>query len=152
MSQPQPFETQDVRDDDAQVLDSLFIETDAPPDLSTVNMPILVKQLKDPPRTTRMLSKELVVDPAWVNPVQLWVPDANRKYLIIRVESPTGVATDGIRISDDMGTVKTAGKVLAGKEIHLDPHNGPVYVWSARLLDDTVASAPVSISSWSVTE
>lgn len=152
MSQPEPFETQNLRDDDAKVIDDFFIETDSPPDLSLLNMPIVVKQLKDPPRVTRMLSSELILDPAaQQTPTQLLTADMNREYLFLRVESSNATATDGIRFSDDQGTVKTGGKVLHGKTLQMDPHTGPIYVWTCGAGANGVASAAVSVSYWAVT-
>lgn len=154
MSSPmQPFESQNLKDDDGPVLDSLFIETDTPPDLKALQDPIIVKQLKDPPVITRIVSGELTIDPAkdW-GPQQIIVSDARRKYLFMRVESPTAIATDGFRVSDDQGTVKKSGIVLHGKTIQMDPHTGTVYVYPASTSQSGIASAPVSISWWAVTE
>jgi hypothetical protein len=152
MSQPEIFSTQNLKDDDAQVLDSFFVETDAPPDLAQLNDPIVVKALQDPKPFTRIISGERTIDPALGWDVQLLLnADTNRQYLFMRVESLTAVVTDGVRVSDDRGTVNSAGIVAHGKTIQMDPHTGPVYATTGNILGSGTASAKVSISWWAVT-
>lgn len=155
MSQPEPFETQNKSDDDGQVIDSFFIETDSPPDLAQLNNPILVKALVDPPAITRIFSGERTIDPLdpnGVNPIIILNSDARRKYLFIRVESLSAVATDGIRISDDLGLVKSAGLVLHGKTCQMDPHTGQLIVYPGTITGTGLASAKVSVSWFAVSE
>jgi hypothetical protein len=152
MSQPEPFETQNKSDDDGQVIDSFFIETDSPPDLKQLQDPILVKQLVDPKPFTRIISGERTIDPTagWA-PQVLLNSDINRQYLFIRVESLSAVATDGMRVGDDPGMISSAGIVAHGKTIQMDPHTGPLYATPAALTASGVASGKVSISWWAVT-
>jgi hypothetical protein len=155
MSQPDLFSTQDLKDDDGQVIDSLFIETDSPPDLSTLNDPIIVKTLKDPAPFTRTMSEEFLIDPTWASPTTRIVPaDPMRKFIFIRVEGV--LATDGVRISDDMGTVLKGARVLSGKDVRLDYHTGPLYVFpiggAVTTNPPALSSDKVLVSVWTVTE
>jgi hypothetical protein len=152
MSQPyEVFGSQNVRDDDGAVIDSFFIETDAPPDLKDAIEPIAIPEVKAPAPTTRLITGELNIDPAWGQ--GLLVPaDANRKGLNIRVYSATAVATDGVRLSDDPGSVRNAGKVLHSGAVTFDNHTGPIYYYSAGATGTGAASATISVEYWSTTE
>lgn len=151
MSHPtEPFETQNVRDDDGSVIDSFFIETDSPPDIRELNEPILVKALRDPAPMTRIFSGDQTVSPT-MDPIQILPADAKRVKFTLFVYSPSAVATDGVRISDDLGMIRTAGKVLHNGTIDL-PHTGPIYVYPCGAGANGAASAVVSFQYWSVTE
>lgn len=151
MSHPtEPFETQNVKDDDGKVIDDFLIETDSPPDLKELNEPILVKALREPAHITRMFSGDQILDPSWTRTLLL-PADANRSSVVVYVNSPTAVATDGVRIGDDPGTILTSGKVLHNQTIELH-HNGPVYVIACGAGANGSASAAVSIQYWSITE
>lgn len=152
MSMPvEMFGTQDLKDDDGEVIDSLFIETDAPPDIKQATQPILVKELIEPRKITRLLSGDITIDPSWT--VSMLLPaDANRQELKIRVYSPTSVATDGVRFSDDRGNILSSGKVLHGGTSPFENHTGPVYYIACGNAANGAASAPVSLEYWAVTE
>lgn len=152
MSHPtEPFETQNVRDDDGSVIDAFFIETDSPPDMKELNEPILVKALREPAPMTRIFSGDWSIDPTW-NPIQVLPADATRKSFILYVYSPTAVATDGVRIGDDLGMIRTAGKVLHNGTIDLSNHTGAIYVLPCGAAANGAASAVVNFQYWSVTE
>lgn len=152
MSAPmEPFESQDKRDDDGAVIDSLFIETDAPPDPAKAPQPIVVKALKELPTITRMISGDITVSPDWT--ATLLLPsDANRKSITIRVYSPTAVLTDGVRFSDERGNILSSGKLLHNSDSVFDNHTGAIWYIACGAAADGKASAPVSLEYWSVTE
>lgn len=153
MSAPmEPFESQNKTDDDGAVIDSFFIETDAPPKLSDATEPILVKALQEPRKITRLISKDETISPSWLEPYLVLPADANRKSLNILVYSPTAVATDGVRFSDEPGNIRTGGKILHGDTVPFTDHTGPVYAIACGAGANGVASAPVSLEIWSVTE
>lgn len=147
MSHPMsPFESADTNDDDGNVIDSLFIETDNPPEPAIE--PILIKALVEPTPITRILGQDTLIPPS--SDVRMLLPaDKNRKSLNIYVYSPTAVTTDGVRISDDNGMCLTGSKLLHGGTIDLLGHTGPLYVTSCSASSNT-ASATVSIQYWSV--
>lgn len=148
MSHPmEPFESQNKSDDDGPVIDSLFIETDDMPDLAEAQEPILVRFKETPAKETRIFSGDLTLGTDW-DVVQILPADVGRKSLNIYVYSPTAVAVDGVRISDDPGMVRTAGKVLHSGTIDLGSHTGPVYVFPVGA--NGAPSAAVSIQYWSV--
>jgi len=144
----EPFESQNVHDDDGQVLDSLFLETDAPPPLADAQEPIVVKAVIDAPPITRMFSIEQVIPVDW-DVYQILPSDVKRKNLTIFVYSPTSVATDGIRFADERALARNGGKVLHNGTIDLSGHTGPLYILPTGPAG--VASAPVAIQVWSVT-
>jgi len=150
-----PFETQNVHDDDGQVIDSLFVETDAPPDLKPAADVVPSPAVDQPKKTTRLLTSSLLLQPSW-GPQQILPADANRKALAVNVWSPTTVATDGVRVHSDLGDLNTGGIVLHNQtptSAMLDAHTGPLYVTPAAVgAPGTPASAPVWVYVWAVTE
>jgi hypothetical protein len=146
---PEPFETQNVRDDDGSIIDSFLIETDSPPDLKELNEPIIVKALREPAPITRLFTTSQLLEPTW-EPFPILPADANRTSLILFVYSATEVATDGVRFSDDPGTVRSAGRVLHNCTIDLSRHTGPL--WVIPCGNGGPASASVTVEYWSVTE
>lgn len=151
VSQPmEPFESQNVNDDDGQVIDSFFIATDAPPKMEDATQPIVVSGLREPDPITRLFSGDMVLAADW-EPVLLLPADKNRKSLNVYVYSPSSVATDGMRFSDDKGNIRTSGKILHNGTVDLGAHTGPVYVLPTGAGAGGSASAPVSIQYWSVT-
>lgn len=152
MSHPyEVFGSQDVKDDDGQVIDSFFVETDSPPDVKGAIEPISIPALPEPKKTTRLLTGDITVSEAWTA-VQLLPADANRKGINIKVYSPTSVATDGVRFSDEPGNILQAGKILHGGSTTFDYHTGPLYYITCGGGANGRASAPVSLEYWSVTE
>lgn len=149
MSSPTvPFETQNVHDDDGQVLDSFLIETNAPPVLKDAVEPIVVKGVRDVDPITRLFSIEQVIPIDW-DVYQILPADANRKNLTIFVYSPTAVATDGVRFADERALTRNGAKVLHGNTIDLSGHTGPLYAFPTGTAG--AASAPVALEIWAVT-
>ncbi len=152
MSHPmEPFESQNVNDDDGQVIDSLFIEVDNPPPIQDAREPIVVRALPQPKVPTRLISGEYTVVSEW-DAVQVFPADANRKSVNIYVYSPTAIATDGIRFCDDKGMLATAGKLLHNNTMTLIDFTGPLFIRSAGNGLNGISSAPVVFEYWSVTE
>ncbi len=151
MSSPmEPFESQNVHDDDGKTIDDFFIETDSPPDMAEAQEPILVKHLREPAPITRLFSGDVTIDPTW-QPWQLLPADANRRKVVVYVNSPTAVLTDGVRISDDPGLIRTAGKVLHNQTIEMN-HTGPVWIIPCGAAANGAASANITFQYWSITE
>lgn len=151
MSSPfEPFGSQDLKDDDGPVIDSLFKETDAPPNLKDATEPIVVRALKEPAKITRLISREFVAAIDWTV-FQILPADANRESLVIRVYSPTQVATDGFRFSDDSGNVITSAKILHSDDTTFIGHTGPIYAIPCGAGANGIASAPVALQVWAVT-
>lgn len=139
----------DVHDDDATIIDHNVLEVDAPP--TPVVEPIDSVTLIQPARCTRLLTKHYSLDPTWNDPVVLILPaDANRKYLYVRVTSPTAVATDGVYFADDKGKLTSAygeaARLFHGQVLQLDNHTGPLYATAAP------SSAPMVVDVWAVTD
>lgn len=159
MSSPfPPFGSQDLHDDDGQVIDSFFVETDTPPDLKEAAQPVDAPAVQVPKRTTRIFPRDFLLDPAntaTTTPVMLFPADASRKNLGIRVTSPTAVATDGIRVASDLGEVYGGARIFHGQDIAngaLTSHTGAVYVLACGNGTNGAPSAPVLVEAWSVSE
>jgi hypothetical protein len=155
MSYPYPiFGSQDLHDDDGAVIDSFLIETDAPPDLKQATQPIDPPAVKAPARITRIMTRDMTLDPSWTTPTMLFPADGKRKGLGLRVNSPTAVATDGVRIGSDLGEMNTAGRIFHGQTLTdiLSTHTGAVWLLPCGNGTNGVASAPISVEAWAVTD
>jgi len=153
---PPVFGTENLKDDDGAVIDSFFIETDAPPPLKDAVEPIDNPALPKLKPLTKILTKHQLVDPQWgQSPIQLLPGDVRRKGVGVRVFSPTAVATDGIRLASDIGEVNSAGVIFHGQvdpSNSLNDHNGPIYVMGYSSVTGGVNSAALFVEVWSVTE
>ena len=87
----------DSHDDDGQVIDSFFIETDQPPTIPAETP--AVTHMKPPRRTNRLVSGFQVIDLNTLNTsMQILAADIDRVSVTVKVN---GVgATDSIRIAD----------------------------------------------------
>jgi hypothetical protein len=151
---PEMFGTQNKSDDDGQVIDSFFIETDSPPNLKEATQPIPAPVATTIPVATKILTKSQSIDPTWGTPTQLLPADVRRKCMGFRVNSPGSVATDGVRIASDIGDLLTAGRVLHGQTLSdaLSCHTGAIYAVTTGLGANGAASAVVNVEIWAVTE
>lgn len=140
-----PLNTGDTTDDDGTVIDSLFIETDRPPDPLIEPFPDLVP-IEEPAKTRRLLSGNRTLLTTW-DPILLLPPDIRRKDFYARVTSPTAVATDFVWLCDESGKIATTdcGKLFHTQDINLGLHTGPLYVSCVG------SSAPMVVSYWSTT-
>lgn len=127
----------DYKDDDGQVIDSFFIETDAPaePQVEAIRQ----RPLADSIKPTRMLNDTVVLKVGDA-PYMLLPADANRKSLTMLMTTPSGSATasDYVNIADNVGNVSlaqqagtTSGvtRMRAWATDHtLVGHTGPVWI------------------------
>ena len=159
---PPVFGTENLHDDDADVISSYDIEVDSPPDLAKATDVIPTPAVADPVKLTRIITREYYMDitnfPANI-PVLLLQPDPNRISLTVRVFSPTSVATDGIRLSSDLGDVYSAGRLFHSQSSSdaFASHTGALYAVSCSnavpsSYPPAGASAPVYVEVWSVTK
>jgi hypothetical protein len=142
----------DPHDDDGQIIDVNFAQTDAPADLQA-DQPA-VTHATPPRRTTQVLSGFQVIDLNSLNtPIQLAGADPDRKDCIVKVNG-SGV-TDAIRIADAQnklmypaagGTSGLGGKIFTGGTWNPTDHTGAVWVIGTDI------SAPVTVSFWMVTD
>jgi hypothetical protein len=153
VSNPYPiFGSQDLKDDDGQVIDSFLIETDAPPDLKDAIEPVSQPTLPTPKKSTRLITSDTTIDPTW-DGYQALPADPNRQSITIRVYSPTAVATDGVRIASEKSELLTAGKILHGQDTSVFAnHTGAIWIITCGGGTNGRASAPVSLQTWAVTE
>lgn len=143
--------TGDPNDDDGQVIDSLLVEVDNPPEpLPNVAVDPQRSEVR-PRKTGRLLSVTHTLLPGW-DPVQVGWADPDRKTFRIQLVGTT--ATDFIRFADDaskLASDSSCARLYAtanGTRIDLDNHTGPLYVKP----DANNNAAGVIFSSWSVTE
>ena len=144
-----PLNTGDTSDDDGQVLDSLFIETDTPPEMQIEPLPDR-KPIEEPARTTRLLTGNLSLNPLWTSPTLLLPADGNRKDFYIRVTSSNLVApvvTDYIWLADESGKTGTteSARLFHGQDLNIGMHTGPLYVSALG------STEPLYVSYWSTT-
>lgn len=127
-----PLNTGDMRDDDAEVLDSLVQQQANPLPVPVQEMTRPVSDI--PKRTTRLISGTIWLGASW-EPLQLLPQDYSRSDLIIRVVSPT--PTDFIYVADDKGKLRsdlTAYTLFPGEPLILRHHTGPVCVMSGGMI------------------
>lgn len=138
-----------VHDDDGQVIDNLFIETDAPPDLvvqAIDDMPLTV-----PVPTTVLRTTTVNVDPTWTAH-KVFVADKNRT--VLKLGGYSSAATPGINdyaiIAYDQGLLTpTSGvKLRHNRTLDLDGHTGDIWVLSSPTL---TASSTFEITVVAVT-
>lgn len=100
------FSTQNLQDDDAAVIDSYLIETDAPPDLKDAVEPIPVPYMPPAPVHTRLFTGTQVIDSTYV-PFRILTQDTDRKSLQILITGTNTAVTfnDFVLIGYEQGTV-----------------------------------------------
>lgn len=153
MSNPVPmFGTQNLKDDDAQVIDDYLIETDSPPDMKAAEQPIPPTPDTGMTRLTKILTTELVWRTGWSEPQLLLASDENRLQFHMRVISPSSSTTDGIRWASKKDEARTGGRLLAGQTSGaVDSHTGAIWVWGETVAGAT-NSADLNIEIWAVTK
>jgi hypothetical protein len=110
------FSTQNLNDDDASVIDSYLIETDAPPDLKDAVEPIPDPYMPPAPLITRLLTGTQVIDSSYVSPFRVLPQDDNRKSLQLFVTGTNTAVTfnDFLLIGGDQGTVSAGPSTAQG--------------------------------------
>jgi hypothetical protein len=154
-----PFEvfgSQNLKDDDGQVIDSLLIETDTPPNPADAPQPITEPALQNPEQWDRLLGTQQIIQIGW-DPILLLPADAHRQAVTIYVTSigtvpGTPIPTDGIRIADESGKVYNGGRILHGQTISIN-YKGPLYALGTGGVSANAGNtAAVSVEVWAVTE
>lgn len=148
----------DPMDDDGQVIDSLLVEVDNPPE-PLPDAAVDPQRSKVRPRKTgRLLTGTMLVLPTWNTanggngPVPILPADPDRKTFRIQVQGAN--AGDYILFADDTGKlqVESGGARLyataAGNERDLDWLSGPLWIVPGASNN----AAGVYFSWWSVTE
>jgi hypothetical protein len=135
MSQPYDiFGSQNLKDDDGTVVDSFFIETDAPPDLKQAVEPVDAVPNDNPIRCGRLLTGSLSMNLAtFVTPTQVLPADPNRKSVVLQVFSSAAspnAYVECVEISDENGKVSGSSgfnvRQVAGP-ITLDGYTGAIW-------------------------
>jgi hypothetical protein len=123
----------DSKDDDAEVLESLYEPVSGPPDASTAKTDFQDHSNVAIPKPTRLQSGFQQVDVNTIWPIQIQPFDPNRQRIIIRFTS--GTATDYVYVADEANkcsvvasTSGQAGRLPSGVDMYLEGHNGPVFV------------------------
>ena len=158
MSSPVPiFGTQDLKDDDGPVIDTLFLETDAPPPIEEAMEPIRIPAPIELPRPTRLFTgtETLNTDS---QPIQLVVADADRREFEIVVSTPAGAATaaDYLNVASELGPVTNAQQTGSGMGVarirpgvpwDFDAHTGPIYISRSTALSQQLEVSWRAVSS-----
>lgn len=140
MSHPfEVFGSQNLKDDDGQVIDSLLIETDAPP--TPVLEPIPPTPELKPIPCTRILTGTMTMDASMVEPILLFAADTNRQQFRLDVLSnfATPVNADYVLVADEKsklqlpvdGSVMPGGLMFRVHHNHsliLDVHTGAIWI------------------------
>lgn len=145
MSSPVPiFGLQDLHDDDAAVIASFDIETDAPADVRDATEPIQVVKPQTPeqpnvpqaalPPTRLLAGTELLNGGA--APVQILPADTRRQDFrldVVTTSSNPATNNDYVLVGDELGKmygVMASGtfRVHSGKGVDLTYHTGPIWV------------------------
>lgn len=127
MSQPtHMFETQNVHDDDGQIIDSFFIETDAPPVLKDATQPITPTPTENPKKIRRLLTGSVLMSSGvFGSPHQVLPADPNRKSVTLAVLSTAAAPNaynEYVIVSDENG------KVSAGSGFNLRGPDNPLII------------------------
>lgn len=142
-----------TKDDDGPVIDSFFIETDAP--ATPVVEPVKAEPLVEPTPITRLFTGTEILAVGG-GPYMLLPPDKNRKSLKLALAVPSGTATatDYLNIADNQGAVSYAQNTGGGAGVTrirpyafdwaFDGHTGAVWISSG--LNQTL---PLELS-WAV--
>lgn len=124
-----PLTLGDTRDDDGAVIDSFFVETDAPPAL--VIEPIDTAPLHKPKPATVLRTGTYELATGWTA-IKLLVADPNRNTFRLRGYSLAAApsATDYALVAFDPGllTPQAAFRLRHNTSLDLDEHTGDVYV------------------------
>lgn len=155
MSQPyEIFASQNLTDDDGPVIDSFFIETDAPPDMKAATEPIPATTHVQPVTCGRLLTGSTSMTLGVFTSPYLFLPaDANRKSVVLTAFSSAAAPTalvEYIQISDENG------KVLGTAGFNLRPGKDPVtlsdYTGALWAMPASTITAAIELSWVAVTQ
>lgn len=152
---PEPFSTQDIHDDDPQVIDSLVQETNAPADIKYGVEPVSEVPQFQPVPVTRLFTATVLLS-GGADPYPLLPEDVNRKTCRIRVFSTNAVSAnitynDFALFADNRGLASTRAQNFLitchhGEIIDLDGHTGAVWC-----VPGPGMTAAIEVSAWGVT-
>lgn len=148
MSNPVPmFGTQNLSDDDGPVIDSFFVETDAPPDLKDAQEPIVIPARPEVAVPTRLMAGADVLTQT-TSAYQLLPADTNRVKLHIDIYSyaTTPGQKDFVYVADENGKISSmvngassgGFKARFGKGVDLDDHTGAVWIAPGPIVADNI--------------
>ena len=157
MSAPVPmFGTQDLKDDDGAVIDSLLIETDAPPNLAEATDTITITAPQEIRPITRLITGYQVMASTFSQPMMIAPGDPNRQEMSIRVTSLAASPTveDYVLMADESNKVQTAttssgisARMRNGNEYNLSDHTGPVWI-----MPNSAITANIEVTWWITTK
>lgn len=152
MSNPVPmFGTQDLKDNDGQVIDSFLIETDAPPDMTGAQQTIDKTPTTMVPVLTRLVPYgEQILTPTF-DPVLIMPADVNRRHAYLKVVSPTAQANDGVRFGPTGAEARKGPRLVQGDAPTIDDYTGAIWVYPESVTGAT-NSANVAVQYWAVSQ
>lgn len=134
---PAIFSTQDLHDDDGTVIDSLFLEVDAPPDVKEAvqqGQPGQETPVKPAPLKTRLLTGTTTIN-GGAQQFSLVPEDVNRKSLQILITGTnTAVTFNDYLIFGTDGAVTSAGPTTSMGLLRVRPQ--PAFVATVVLLTE----------------
>jgi hypothetical protein len=149
-----PFESQNKTDDDGPVIDSYFIETDAPPNLRDALEPIPANPTANPIPTGRLLTGSISMDAArFTMPTMVLPADAKRKSITITTFSTAASPTaqvEYVLMSDENGSFGFSSRFTLrhGKDpLVLDGYTGAVWVMPATTVTAAIEVSWVAVTS-----
>jgi hypothetical protein len=160
MSSPYPpFGTQNLNDDDGPVLDSMFVETFAPPPLKDAIEPIPIPARVEPTRSTRLFAGVEILAGGGT-PFRLLPADANRiEFNIgcVLTSMAAGGFNDYVLVADENGKVSTGQtNSSTGGSFRLRPamyvvtfrgHTGEIWIAGGISI-----AAAMEVEWWAVTK
>jgi hypothetical protein len=153
MSQPyEVFGSQDLKDDDGAVIDSFFIETDAPPNPADAPEPITVVSLPEPPKPSRLLSGNQAFTTAFTSPVQVLPADAKRKSITLSVLSSAAspaALVEYLSVADESGKCGTSAgwNLRHGKDpVTLTAYTGAIWAYAPASLTAAIELTWVAVT------
>lgn len=153
---PAPFETQNKKDDDASIIDSLVQETNAPADPHGAIEPVPADTKVKPRSATRLYAQTYQVyigNP----PILIFPADLNRVNCHVSIyslnDTPANITRqDYVIINDEAGKISNGANginIVAhhNRTVDLDGHTGAVYFTPGPLL-----TAFIEVSAYAVSE
>lgn len=154
MSSPVPmFGTQNTKDDDGPVIDSLFLEVNAPPNPADAIEPIPQPELPAPKPVTRLVTGTYTFDVAGIAnaPWMLLPPDANRKSLELSAYNTVGTgATEYLSLADESGKCNTSSAFTIRPHrtpFTIDAHTGAVWVQTGPGITGSITLTWIAVTA-----
>lgn len=150
---PPPFGTQNLKDDDPEVIDSLIQATSAPADIHEGIVPVIpVPQFKPVP-VTRFYATTAVLA-LGAQAYKILNEDINRLTCRLRITSTAASPTyaDYVLIGDNFGSTSFASQNYlltahhGGGDVSLDGHTGNVFI-----IPGPSITGNIEVTAWGVT-